>query len=757
MDFSGDSNEKLSLLGNDTKAFIGRKKPVHEQYGEEGALLLGRSAEKANYGKKVYFDALSPHVVFITGSRGSGKSYALGVIAEELVLKNPNVACVIIDPVGIFWSMKYPNRDKKEVDALGDWGLEPEGIEKTCVFIPFGLSKKVPKETYDRLFSMRPSELNVDDWCLTFGIERFSQSGLLLERSIEKAKEKHKNYSIEELIKVIETDKELTSKDKGYRTESRRALVSRLEAARSWGVFSKEGTSLAEVCKKGVVSVIDISFLEENVASLVIGMLSRKILNARKMITRQESMHGYVEEISDVDEMMNADVPPTWLFIDEAHTLIPSGTAKTAATDGLIEYVKQGRRPGCSLVFATQQPSAIDSKVLSQLDLLLCHKLVFDEDLKAVMKRMPTSIPAEYDNTKFVKTLPIGIALVGDRSDDTSRAFCLQIRPRFSQHEGREIKVGETAEKLEPSKVEEMIVSLIFKKLEETGRMSLVKAEETMDAIKRRYDVAVSNEKIIKRLQKEKNCKVEDEFIVIPGFEAQRELESEIGEVKALTATVTRIEADKLAERNKKKKSLGLFGKDEEITDVRMVYEPAYRVRFNIKLDKGYSPKTIIVSPDYEVYYYDNGLKKTKDVHELIELNEKTISALNALQKRSGDAKRIAEEASITPQAATKSLNELVNRGLVVKREKEFVIARRLDVPSNLNDKKFALESKISEGAAQKGVELEKTASDERFISAIPGMFSDCEVTAVERVLKPAWRVTYVSGDEVRVQKFDAI
>ncbi|MEM0372633.1 MAG: helicase HerA-like domain-containing protein [archaeon] len=757
MDFTGESNEKLSLLGDDTRAFIGRKKSVHEQYGEEGALLLGRSVEKANYGKKVYFDALSPHVVFITGSRGSGKSYALGVIAEELVLKNPNVACVIIDPVGIFWSMKYPNRDKKEVDALGDWGLEPAGIESTRVFIPFGLSKRVPKETYDRLFSIRPSELNVDDWCLTFGIDRFSQSGLLLERAIEKAREKHKNYSIEELIKVIETDKELTSKDKGYKTESRRALVSRLEAARSWGIFSKEGTSLAEICKKGVVSVIDISFLEENVASLVIGMLSRKILNARKMITRQESMQGYVEEISDVDEVLNADVPPTWLFIDEAHTLIPSGTAKTAATDGLIEYVKQGRRPGCSLVFATQQPSAIDTKVLSQLDLLLCHKLVFDEDLKAVMKRIPTSVPPEYDNTKFVKTLPIGIALVGDRSDDTSRAFCIQIRPRFSQHEGREIKVGESTDKIEPSKVEELAVSLLFKKLEETGKMSLVKAEETIDAIKSRYGVDFSNDKVVKKLLKENDCELKDDFLYIPGFEERQAIELELGGVKALTAVITKIEAEKLAEKNKKKKTLGLFGKEEELTDVRLIYEPVWRVRFNLKLDKGYSPKSILVSPDYEVYYYENGLKKTKDVRKLVELNAKEMVALNALQKIKGDAKKIAEEANITPQAAAKALNELANKGLALKKEKEFELARRLDVPFNLNDKKYYIESRVSEGPLQKGVEIEKSDSDERVAQAIPVMFADCEVTSVERVLMPVWKATYVSGDDVRVQKFDAL
>ena len=225
----------------------------------------------------------------------------------------------------------------------------------------------------------------------------------------------------EDLDFSYQKDKELTSKDKGYSIGTRRALLSRLEAAKSWGILSKDGTSLAQICKEGVISVIDISFLDENVSSLVIGMLARKILNARKRVTRQASMEKYI--MKDIDELLDVEIPPTWLSIDEAHTLIPSGGIKTAASNPLIEYVKQGRRPGCSLVFATQQPSAIDTKVLSQLDILITHKLVFDEDLKAVLKRTPTLVPKDYRSPEFIRTLPIGIALIGDRSEQTSRAF----------------------------------------------------------------------------------------------------------------------------------------------------------------------------------------------------------------------------------------------------------------------------------------------------------------------------------------------
>ena len=49
------------------------------------------------------------------------------------------------------------------------------------------------------------------------------------------------------------------------------------------------------------------------------------------------------------------EVPLIWLFIDEAHEfLVKEG--KTAASDALIQILREGRQPGISLVMATQQP-----------------------------------------------------------------------------------------------------------------------------------------------------------------------------------------------------------------------------------------------------------------------------------------------------------------------------------------------------------------------------------------------------------------
>ena len=43
----------------------------------------------------------------------------------------------------------------------------------------------------------------------------------------------------------------------------------------------------------------------------------------------------------------------------------------------------------------------------------MAHKLVFDDDIKAIHKRTPTIVPGPYKKPNFIKTLPIGNALTG--------------------------------------------------------------------------------------------------------------------------------------------------------------------------------------------------------------------------------------------------------------------------------------------------------------------------------------------------------
>lgn len=711
--------------------------------------------KKISYQGYVYDLTVKDNHNFIAGKNGGiicHNSYSLGCIAEELTIRNPNVASIIIDPIGIYWSMKDPNKENKEIEMLGEWGLNPRGIKEAEVFIPRGMRNDVPSDTYDKLFSIRPEELTTDDWCLTFNIKRFSPTGLLLEKTIEKTKkEKGKRYGIEDLIETIKTDEELVSKEEGYTKGTRRALISRFEAAKNWGVLSKKGTSLAQISQEGKVSVVDTSFLEENVAAMVIGILARKILSARKIVTRKAAMDKY--NLDSIDQLMEVEIPPTWLFIDEAHTLMPSGSSKTAASEPLIEYVKQGRRPGCSLVFATQQPSAIDTKVLSQLDIMMSHKLIFDEDINKVRKRMPTKTPKEYNEVNFFKNLPVGVALVGDRAEKTSRAFPIKVRPRLSQHEGRETQSVELDEGTDPEKLKGMISNLVYKKVRQTGEIPLSEVEETTDLIQRRYDTEIDSDEIIDKILTDKNCNISNGKIYIPKFEEKQDLEIKGKEVKAFKPRINKEQAKKLANKQRKKKKLGLFGEEEEIKELELDHEVAYKINYEKKLENGFKPLSLIINDRYEVYYLDGDLKKTNSLEELLSLNQNKMETLKIL-RNSHNLKELVEKTDVTRQTMKKYINELKEKKLI-RETGDGRYQRIIEMPEELDNPKInSIETRFTFETVKKDIE---TDVDEDKLASLPSLYTNCNLKNVEPVLIPIWRVKYTQDGEERTEKIQAI
>ena len=76
-------------------------------------------------------DMMRPHIILVNGKRGSGKSYTGAVLAEEIMgleeELRKNLSCLLIDTMGIFWSMKTPN--EKDLQLLRNWNLKPKGFD----------------------------------------------------------------------------------------------------------------------------------------------------------------------------------------------------------------------------------------------------------------------------------------------------------------------------------------------------------------------------------------------------------------------------------------------------------------------------------------------------------------------------------------------------------------------------------------------------------------------------------------------------
>ncbi|MFX1484709.1 MAG: ATP-binding protein, partial [Promethearchaeota archaeon] len=252
-----------------------------------------------------------------------------------------------------------------------------------------------------------------------------------------------RDFSIKDMIQCIETNPSI---EELYKPATKTALIQRLKRADRLGVFHPGGTSAQDLAVAGQITVIDVAPLgsdAEAVLAILTNMLCRQVLTYRMAWT-------------DEGTSAREELPPTWLIIDEAHTLVPRA-GNTPAKDAIVGYAKLGRRFGCSLVLCTQQPSAVSDDAISQADIIISHSLSHDNDIRALQQRAPAVMPDQFRDKVFISSLPRGVALVFDQSTDNKRGFIMQVRPRLSQHGGTDRLSGlfEAVRLLIPEDVEE--------------------------------------------------------------------------------------------------------------------------------------------------------------------------------------------------------------------------------------------------------------------------------------------------------------
>ncbi|MEK6900235.1 MAG: ATP-binding protein [Nanoarchaeota archaeon] len=419
---------------------IGRSKKDVEKYGKRGTAFLGKQyvqmGQTTSISNPVYMDLASAHVVFVVGKRGGGKSYTMGIIAEGLTdlpqeIKQ-NLSIVLLDTMGIYWTMKYPNFQDAEI--LKQWNIEPKGLD-VKIYTPTGFYYQYKEEGIptDFPFSIRPIDVSPEDWCNAFSLEPNSAEGVLITKIVQDFFKKEQSYDLDLLIESIKDDDE---SDKVVKS----VIVNQFEKAKGWEIFSKEGTALKDLVAPGQVTVLDVSPYATmasgwEIKSLVVGLICRTLFNQRMLARKTEefktvdaAMHYFTKQ---AEEKM--EEPLVWLALDEAHELLPK-EGKTAATEALITILREGRQPGISLILASQQPGKIHTDVMTQSDIVISHRLTARLDVDALglltQSYMRHGLEQEIDQLPRVK----GSAVIFD--DANERIFPVQLRPRFTWHGG---------------------------------------------------------------------------------------------------------------------------------------------------------------------------------------------------------------------------------------------------------------------------------------------------------------------------------
>ncbi|MCK4669565.1 MAG: hypothetical protein KAT43_00050 [Nanoarchaeota archaeon] len=366
-------------------------------------------------------------------------SYSMGAIAEGIMDLpkeiSQNISMVILDTMGIYWTMKYPNQ--KDIKLLDEWDIKPRGLD-VQIFTPVGMFEKYKEEGVptDFAFAIQPNELDAEDWCRTFDIDRNSEIGVLIEKIVNFLKDNKETFSLQDIINALD-DEPAVSKT------AKEAAKNRFLNAQEWGLFHEKGTMIADIVIAGKISVLDVSAYATMpngwaIKSLVIGLISKKLFIERMRERKAEEIadiKATIEYFKGPEAKQKKKEPLVWLIIDEAHEFLPLEGA-TTATDPLITILREGRQPGISLILASQQPGKIHTDVMTQADTVLSHRLTAKMDTDS-LKQLAQSYMREGIEIA-INNLPRvpGAAVLLD--DTNERVFPMRVRPRITWHGGGE-------------------------------------------------------------------------------------------------------------------------------------------------------------------------------------------------------------------------------------------------------------------------------------------------------------------------------
>lgn len=338
---------------------------------------------------------LTKHICILAKS-GSGKSYLVGVLLEELLEKN--VPIIVIDPHGEYNTLKLPNDNKMDTEKLEKAGLKTIGyLKKIIEFSPDietntdsrALRLDVTNLTPNELIKMLPGKLTSMQLGTLYASLSYINSSKI---------------DLNELLMALELQE----------SNAKWTLINIIEYLQKLNLFSETPTKINEIAQSGKLSIINLRGVQQDIQEVIVYKLLNDLFLQRK----------------------KGNIPPFFLVIEEAHNYIPERNFGESKSSGVIRQIfSEGRKFGLGACLVSQRPSRVDKSAISQCSTQIILKTTNPNDVRAIASSVE-GITQETENE--ITNLSIGTALVTGIVD---MPLLVSIRPRKTRHGGSAVKI----------------------------------------------------------------------------------------------------------------------------------------------------------------------------------------------------------------------------------------------------------------------------------------------------------------------------
>lgn len=327
---------------------------------------------------------LTKHLAVLAKS-GAGKSYAVGVLIEEILERK--IPVLVIDPHGEYGLLREPAEENEEMVRFQ---IKPKGYlvreygEPGGTLTPLRLPNKLSSQ---ELVHLIPGKMNNTQ----LGVLYSAMKGMT-------------NPTLESLMLSLEQEE----------SSAKWSIINILDHLRRLGIFSSAPIAYNELIKSGVCSVINMRGIAPEIQQVIVYKLAKDLFELRKQ----------------------NKVPPFFLVVEEAHNYCPERSFGEATSSKILRTIaSEGRKFGLGLCVISQRPARVDKSVLSQCSTQIILKVSNPNDLKAIGSSVE-GLTAESESE--IQNLVVGTALVTGVVDTP---LFVNIRPRRTKHGGRSVNI----------------------------------------------------------------------------------------------------------------------------------------------------------------------------------------------------------------------------------------------------------------------------------------------------------------------------